>query len=184
MAESFKDLTKRIHANDPELTPQALEKLIAASVGEQLTEVIKNIQTNTDALSLRQAIWQKFAMDCQIIPEMLLYVDIGDTKKRSKITPFSSQLFEETLHAIMKKDFTVTKPEEIIQLIGNAIDESCYHFLEAIVLSNAILLHVLERFTQTFGMNVTFFPKSAIVIGVNNLQPTDEETYDRPGQYL
>jgi len=104
--DTLTNLALRIGAEDPELTPDAIEKIIADHIGKRVNALFEEIETHPDVALLRSTIQEKFGYECQIVPEMALYVNIGDSSDKSPVIPFSSRALEQAIQQILEKDFS------------------------------------------------------------------------------
>lgn len=185
MAETFESLTARIQAQDPTITPQELEKLIAHCVGEMVGEILSNIVIGPKTVALQEAIRERFNLPCEIAPAMSIYVNILNETELVEVTPFSSLPFEEEIKNIMEKDFSAMTPQDVLALVSDTVNNGCDHFLDAIIFSNHELLKLFKQFMQTFDAHITVIKGNPLTLYAgDSLSPLCQETPQTFGNYL
>ncbi len=182
MAETFASLTARVHAQDPTITPEELEGLIACRIKESVDNLLKEIVTGSDTISLRQAIKDRFNLPCRIALATSLYIKVADADDEQKNPDVP---FKEAILAIMEKDFSIIPPEEILRMTSRAVNDYCDYLLEAGIFSNVEFVKLAGYFLEKFGECITVLVRYPAVLHFGQSRPAaTPSVYERPGLYL
>ena len=184
MEDALAKLLERFGAEDPTLTHEELERQIAHTMGERINAAVRDVTENEDLVSFLQTMQEKFGLLCEITPTLSLYVNINDEHDQQDRAPsFSSLPLEESLNAINAQSIP---PEKVIALTEQAINQSCDYFLNAVILSNPLLMKIFKRLQDEFGKSLAI----AIKMPVSILSVSTEDIHNknisdgRPGMYL
>ena len=151
MNEKYNAIVNQFHGQNPPLTKEECERRIAQCVGEDINEALKDVTAGENITSFQQAMQDTFGITCEIVPALSLYVNLNDRSDEApSITPFSSLPFEQRLGAILEKDPQSTSSAEIIARTEEAINESCDYFLNAVLLTNPLLMKIHKRLVEEF----------------------------------
>lgn len=188
MEDKFAALLKRYDTQEPPIDHEELERQIAHCVGEDINAAVKEVTASASITSFIKAMQERFGMTCHIFPALSLYVSVGD-EQAGKISTdaFSSLPFEDMLKAILQKDFRATSADGIAELVQQAINGTCEHFLNTVIISHPLLMKIFTRLQEDFQKNVVIVTRSPVKIlfgGHYQSDVSDSTSTVRPGMYL
>ena len=186
MEDKFAALLKRYDTQQPPITHEELERQIAHCVGEDINAAVKEVTASASITSFAKAMQEKFGMTCEISPALSLYVSVSnELAKEISVDAFSSLPFEDMLKTILQRDTQTTSAQEIAELAQQAINESCEHFLNAIILSHPLLMKIFQRLHEEFQKTVIIVSRSPVkILFGDSYQPDVSDSTVRPGMYL
>ena len=165
MDEKYTAIFNKFRGQDPPVTKEELERQIAQCIGEDINKALQKVTTGENITSFQQAIQDTFGITCEIVPALSLYVNlINRSDEATPIRPFSSLPFEQFLDEILQKDSQSTSPDEIIALTEQAINGSCEHFLDAVLLTSPLLMKIFKRLVQEFNEKIVVLRRSPVRI--------------------
>ena len=186
MEDKLAALLKRYNTQEPPMTHEELERQIAHCVGEDINAAVKEVIAGINVTSFSKTMQEKFGMTCEICPALSIYVSVSNEPAEEISThAFSSLPFEEMLTAILQKDVQTTSAQEMIERAQQAINASCEHFLNAIILSHPLLMKIFQRLHEEFQKTVIIVSRSPVkILFGDSYQPDVSDSTVRPGMYL
>ncbi len=161
------ELAAQFETQNPPLTREELERQIACYLSDDLNDAVQEVATREDIITFTQLMQEKFGLSCEIAPALSLYVNLSspsDEQQPSSIEEFSSLSFEKMLDAVLQKNKEATSPEEIVQLMQDAINAGCKHFLNAVVLCHPLLMKIFRRLQTEFNKTVTITTRTPVKV--------------------